>query len=249
MQHGPDGGSLRSRRPFTSAPEGYGGKRFLHLTKTADRCRTGGEGGRTAIGPAVRRREADGSKPMAIGLVGRKSGYDAHLHGGRQLHSRDGDRGRTESGYPGQDPGEGRLHRHPGHDRYARAATASRKPEAGHFAKAGVPAGRGPGSFVSTVSRTNSRSARSSTVDQFEAGQKVDVTGRVEGQGLRRHDQALELPRSGRHARQLASRTGSQVRSARTSRRGASSKERKCRATWVTCRVTDPESGRRAGRC
>ena len=57
------------------------------------------------------------------------------------------------------------------------------KPEAGHFAKAGVEAGRGLWEF-----RLNGDEeinvGDSLTVERFEAGQKVDVTGQSKGKGF-----------------------------------------------------------------
>jgi len=55
------------------------------------------------------------------------------------------------------------------------------KPESGHFAKANVEAGRGLLEF-----RTEEALAvgESLTVEQFEAGQKVDVTGTSKGKGF-----------------------------------------------------------------
>ncbi|MBP0049335.1 50S ribosomal protein L3 [Marinobacterium sp. AK62] len=57
------------------------------------------------------------------------------------------------------------------------------KPEAGHFAKAGVEAGRGLWEF-----RLNGDEeinvGDSLTVERFEAGQKIDVTGQSKGKGF-----------------------------------------------------------------
>jgi len=57
------------------------------------------------------------------------------------------------------------------------------KPEAGHFAKAGVEAGRGLWEF-----RLNGGEeinvGDSLTVERFEAGQKIDVTGQSKGKGF-----------------------------------------------------------------
>jgi len=57
------------------------------------------------------------------------------------------------------------------------------KPEAGHYAKAGVEAGRGLWEF-----RLNGGEeinvGDSLTVERFEAGQKVDVTGQSKGKGF-----------------------------------------------------------------
>lgn len=57
------------------------------------------------------------------------------------------------------------------------------KPEAGHFAKAGVEAGRGLWEFrLSNDEEINVGDAL--TVERFEAGQKVDVTGQSKGKGF-----------------------------------------------------------------
>ncbi len=55
------------------------------------------------------------------------------------------------------------------------------KPEAGHFAKAGVQAGRGLVEF-----RTEEEFAVGAelTVERFEGGQKIDVTGTSKGKGF-----------------------------------------------------------------
>ncbi|MCY0964919.1 50S ribosomal protein L3 [Parathalassolituus penaei] len=55
------------------------------------------------------------------------------------------------------------------------------KPEAGHFAKANVEAGRGVLEFRTEESFS---SGDELTVAQFEAGQKVDVTGVSKGKGF-----------------------------------------------------------------
>lgn len=57
------------------------------------------------------------------------------------------------------------------------------KPEAGHYAKAGVEAGRGLWEFrLSGDEEINVGDAL--TVERFEAGQKVDVTGQSKGKGF-----------------------------------------------------------------
>ena len=57
------------------------------------------------------------------------------------------------------------------------------KPEAGHFAKASVEAGRGLWEFrLSGDEEINVGDAL--TVERFEAGQKVDVTGQSKGKGF-----------------------------------------------------------------
>ena len=63
----------------------------------------------------------------------------------------------------------------------AKKASRVAKPEAGHFAKANVEAGRGTIEF-----RTEEafEAGQELTVEQFEAGQKVDVTGTTKGKGF-----------------------------------------------------------------
>lgn len=57
------------------------------------------------------------------------------------------------------------------------------KPEAGNFAKAGVEAGRGLWEFrLSGDEEINV--GDSLTVERFEAGQKIDITGRSKGKGF-----------------------------------------------------------------
>jgi len=63
----------------------------------------------------------------------------------------------------------------------SRKASRVSKPKAGHFAKAGVEAGRGQWEFRSEGS---SEVGGSLTVERFEAGQMVDVTGTSKGKGF-----------------------------------------------------------------
>jgi large subunit ribosomal protein L3 len=65
----------------------------------------------------------------------------------------------------------------------AKKANRLSKPEAGHYAKAGVEAGRGLWEFrVNGDEEINVGDAL--TVERFEAGQKVDVTGQSKGKGF-----------------------------------------------------------------
>jgi len=65
----------------------------------------------------------------------------------------------------------------------AKKANRLSKPEAGHFAKAGVEAGRGLWEFrLSGGEEVNVGDEL--TVARFEAGQKVDVTGQSKGKGF-----------------------------------------------------------------
>lgn len=58
------------------------------------------------------------------------------------------------------------------------------KPEAGHFAKAGVAAGRGLWEFRLQDGVESPAVGAELTVAAFEAGQKVDVVGRSRGKGF-----------------------------------------------------------------
>lgn len=63
-----------------------------------------------------------------------------------------------------------------------RRASRVTKPQAGHFAKAGVEAGRSAGEFRSEVGDLQAGSEI--TLEVFEAGQSVDVTGTSKGKGF-----------------------------------------------------------------
>ncbi|PJE80546.1 50S ribosomal protein L3 [invertebrate metagenome] len=65
----------------------------------------------------------------------------------------------------------------------AKKSNRINKPEAGHFAKAGVEAGKGLWEFR-TDSSTEYELGDVIGVDLFEQGQKVDVTGRSKGKGF-----------------------------------------------------------------
>ena len=58
------------------------------------------------------------------------------------------------------------------------------KPQAGHFAKAGVAAGRGLWEFRLAEGTDSPAIGAEITVAAFEAGQKVDVTGQSRGKGF-----------------------------------------------------------------
>ncbi len=64
-----------------------------------------------------------------------------------------------------------------------RRASRVRKPQAEHFAKAGVPAGRGLWEFR-TEGDPEVEVGGQLPLDQFEPGQKVDVTGTSKGRGF-----------------------------------------------------------------
>jgi len=65
------------------------------------------------------------------------------------------------------------------------------KPATGHFAKASVEAGRGLWEFSSDEA-ISMKAGENITVDMFEAGQKIDVTGKSKGKGfaggIKRHN-------------------------------------------------------------
>ncbi|AVY93472.1 MAG: 50S ribosomal protein L3 [Pseudomonadales bacterium] len=67
------------------------------------------------------------------------------------------------------------------------------KPEAGHFAKAGVEAGRGKKEFALDAAKLSELKVGDSlTVEVFQVGQLVDVTGTSQGKGfsgvIKRHN-------------------------------------------------------------
>jgi len=65
-----------------------------------------------------------------------------------------------------------------------RRASRVRKSEAGHFAKAGVEAGRGSWELRLDGEQAGLEVGGSIAADQFEVGQKVDVTGTSKGKGF-----------------------------------------------------------------
>ncbi|MFM1603140.1 MAG: 50S ribosomal protein L3 [Porticoccaceae bacterium] len=66
----------------------------------------------------------------------------------------------------------------------SRKASRVSKSKAGHFVKAGVEAGRGQWEFRSEGSDENFEVGGSVTVERFQEGQKVDVTGTSKGKGF-----------------------------------------------------------------
>ncbi len=79
----------------------------------------------------------------------------------------------------------------------ARKVNRVAKPQAGHFAKAGVEAGRGLWEFRLADGEGEEISVgKEIKVDIFEAGQKVDVTGRSIGKGfagtVKRHNFSMQ---------------------------------------------------------
>ena len=65
-----------------------------------------------------------------------------------------------------------------------RKASRVNKAEAGHFARAGVAAGRGLWEFRIDADDDSIEVGTQLTVARFEAGQKVDVAGRSKGKGF-----------------------------------------------------------------
>lgn len=79
----------------------------------------------------------------------------------------------------------------------SRKASRVNKPMAGHFAKAGVEAGRGLWEFrVDGDEAAELEVGGELNVDMFEAGQKIDVTGRTIGKGfqggIKRHNFSMQ---------------------------------------------------------
>ena len=66
----------------------------------------------------------------------------------------------------------------------SRKASKVSKPEAGHYAKAGVAAGEGLWEFRLDSSDEAFEVGSELTVERFEQGQKVDVAGRSKGKGF-----------------------------------------------------------------
>jgi large subunit ribosomal protein L3 len=66
----------------------------------------------------------------------------------------------------------------------SRRASRVSKSEAGHFAKAGVEAGRSSWELRIEGEQEELKVGGAITVDQFEAGQKIDVTGTSKGKGF-----------------------------------------------------------------
>ncbi len=129
---------------------------------------------------------------MAIGVIGRKAGMTRIF---------------TDEGAAipvtviRVEPNRVTQIKQPGRDGYSalQLTTGSRranrvpKPEAGHFAKAGIEPGRGLWEVRLPDADSSELSAGSELgVDQFEAGQRVDITGTTKGRGfqgtVRRHN-------------------------------------------------------------
>lgn len=120
---------------------------------------------------------------MTIGLVGRKSGMTrvftedgasvpvtvVEIAPNRVTQIKDGD----NDGYRAIQVTAG-----------SRKATRVSKSQAGHYAKAGVEAGRGLWEFRVEANDGDFEVGAELTVERFEAGQKVDVAGRSKGKGF-----------------------------------------------------------------
>lgn len=65
----------------------------------------------------------------------------------------------------------------------SRRASRVNKSQAGHFAKAGVEAGRGSWELRVDGDQDGLEVGGNVTIDQFEVGQKIDVTGTSKGKG------------------------------------------------------------------
>lgn len=79
----------------------------------------------------------------------------------------------------------------------SRRASRVTKPMAGHFAKAGVEAGRGLWEFrIEGEEAADFKVGGEVSIDMFEAGQKVDVRGRTIGKGfqggIKRHHFSMQ---------------------------------------------------------
>ncbi len=133
---------------------------------------------------------------MAIGLIGRKAGMTRiftpegesipvtviEVEANRVTQIRDSER----DGYRAYQVTTG-----------SRKANRVNKPQAGHFAKAGVEAGRGLWEFRLEEGEGEDIAVGSEIkVDIFEVGQKVDVTGRSIGKGfaggVKRHNFSMQ---------------------------------------------------------
>ncbi|MCP5162491.1 MAG: 50S ribosomal protein L3 [Hahellaceae bacterium] len=121
---------------------------------------------------------------MAIGLIGRKAGMTrVFLEDGRSVPVTvievSGNRV-TQVKTPEVD-GYSAIQVTAG----ARRASLLNKAETGHFAKAGVEAGRGLWEFrLKTTEGSELTVGSELSVSQFEAGQKIDVTGTSKGKGF-----------------------------------------------------------------
>jgi large subunit ribosomal protein L3 len=120
---------------------------------------------------------------MTIGLVGRKSGMT-------RVFTEDG--ASVPVTVIEVEPNRVTLVRDSDSDGYraiqvtagSRRANRISKSEAGHFAKAGVEAGRGLWEFRLEADDEAPEVGAELTVEAFEAGQKVDVAGKSKGKGF-----------------------------------------------------------------
>lgn len=120
---------------------------------------------------------------MTIGLVGRKSGMT-------RVFTEDGasipvtvievDPNRITQVKEGESEGYRAIQVTAG----SRRAKRVTKAEAGHYSKAGVEAGRGLWEFRLESDDETPEVGSELTVERFEAGQKVDVSGKSKGKGF-----------------------------------------------------------------
>jgi large subunit ribosomal protein L3 len=115
-----------------------------------------------------------------------------------------------------------------------RRANLVNKPESGHFTRAGVEAGEGLWELRIPEGETSELEAGAEfTVEMFEAGQKVDVTGTSKGKGfagtIKRHNFGMQ---DATHGNSVSHRAPGSID--RTRRRAACSKARRWPATWAT---------------
>ena len=113
-----------------------------------------------------------------------------------------------------------------------RKASKVSKPEAGHFARAGVEAGSGLWEFRLDGSDEAFEVGAELTVERFEQGQKVDVAGQSKGKGFQGGVKRWNFrTQDATHGNSLSHRA--QVRSVSARHPVVYSKVRKWRATWA----------------
>lgn len=115
----------------------------------------------------------------------------------------------------------------------SRRASRVTKPMAGHYAKAGVEAGRGLWEFrVEGDEAAELQVGGEVSISMFEAGQKVDVSGRTIGKGfqggIKRHNFSMQ---DATHGNSLSHRSNGSIGMCQTPGRVLKGK---CRVTWVT---------------
>lgn len=114
----------------------------------------------------------------------------------------------------------------------ARKASRISKAEAGHFAKAGVEAGRGLWEFRLEEGDEAPEVGAELTVAAFEAGQKVDVTGQSKGKGFQGGVKRWNFHmQDATHGNSLSHRAPGSIGQCQTP--GRVFKVRRWRVTWV----------------